>query len=105
MPATTHVWSEHVINLSSLFLKQNEDVHSAVLEGASVLLNLSTGRYYTLNAVGSIIWDMCSQDCPLAHVVSAICDKFDVTVQKAQDDLIDLVVQLEQEGLMHIERR
>jgi hypothetical protein len=105
MPATTPVWSEHVIDLSSLFLKQNEDVHSAVLEGESVLLNLSTGRYYTLNAVGSLIWDMCSGEWSLAHVVSAICDQFDVTVQKAQDDLIGLVVQLEQEGLIHTERR
>lgn len=55
MPATTHILSEHMMDLSSLFLKQNQDVHSTVLEGESVLLNLSTGRYYTLNAVGSTI--------------------------------------------------
>lgn len=105
MRATTHVWDEHEIDASSLFLKQNEYVHSAVLEGECVLLNLSTGRYYTRNAVGSIIWDMCSGDRPLSHVASAICDQFDVTVQNAQDDIMDLVVQLEQEGLIRTERR
>ncbi len=105
MSATTHVRSEHVIDLSNLFLKQKEDVHSTVLDGESVLLNLSTGRYYTLNAVGSVVWDLSTGDRSLAHVVSTICGKFDVTVQQAQDDLLDLVVELAQEGLIHIERR
>lgn len=105
MPATAHDWTDRTVDLSHVFPKQNEDVHSTVLDGESVLLNLSTGRYYTLNAVGSVVWELSRGDRSLAHVVSTICGKFDVTVRQAQDDLLDLVVELAQEGLIHTERR
>lgn len=105
MPATAHVLNDRAVDLSHLFLKQKEDVHSTVLDGESVLLNLSTGRYYTLNIVGSIVWDLSTGDRSLAQVVSTICEKFDVTAQQAQDDLLDLVGELGQEGLIYTERR
>lgn len=105
MPATEHVWTDGAVDLSHLFTKQHEDVHSTVLDGESVLLNLATGRYYTLNAVGSVVWGMSTGDRSLAQVVSSICDMFDVTVQQAQNDLLDLVIELGREGLIHTERR
>jgi hypothetical protein len=105
MPATVHVWSARKVELSHLFPKQNDDVHSTVLDGESVLLNLSTGRYYTLNAVGTMVWDQCTGNRSLAHILPTICESFDVTAQQAQDDLVDLVVHLDEEGLLHTERR
>lgn len=105
MPATAHVLNDRAVDPSHLFLKQKEDVHSTVLDGESVLLNLSTGRYYTLNIVGSIVWDLSTGDRSLAQVVSTICGRFDVTAQQVLDDLLDLVVELGQEGLIYTERR
>jgi len=105
MPVTVSVWSEPQVELSELFPKQNEDVHSTTLDGESVLLNLSTGRYYTLNAVGSLVWAQCTGTHSLAHILSAISERFDVACQQAHTDLVDLVIQLRQEGLLHCERR
>ena len=105
MPATVHVSNDRAVDLSNLFPKQMEDVHSTVLDGESVLLNLTTGRYYTLNIVGSAVWDLFTGDQSLAQVLATICGKFDVTAQQAQDDLLDLVVELGQEGLIYTERR
>ena len=105
MRATVPVWSKPQVELSRLFPEQNEDGHSTVLDGESVLLNLSTGRYYTLNTVGSVVWEQCTGTRSLAQILSAISDRFDVTSQQAQSDLLDLVIQLCQEGLLHTERR
>jgi hypothetical protein len=105
MAVTTHLQHVHVDSLSEVFPKQNEDVHSTLLDGESVLLNLSTGRYYTLNVVGSAIWNLCSGDCSLVQILSMVCEGFDVSVGQAQEDLLDLVTQLEQEGLLQTERR
>ncbi len=105
MPATVHVWSERQVELCNLFPKQDEQVHSTVLDGESVLLNLSSGRYYTLNVVGSTIWDLCKGEQSLRQILSTICDRFDVSAQQAQDDVLDLIMHLEQEGLLHPERR
>ncbi len=105
MPAITHDSVDRMVELSHLFPKRNEDVHSTMLDGESVLLNLHTGRYYTLNVVGSIVWDLSTGDRSLNEVVATICEKFDVTARQAQDDLLDLVVELDQEGLIQTERR
>ena len=105
MPAMTPVLTEHKVDLSHIFPKQNEDVHSTVLDGESVLLNLSTGRYYSLNAVGSMVWEQCVGALSLAAICSTICVRFDVTSQDAQSDLLDLIDQFRQEGLLHTERR
>ena len=67
MPATVHLWSERQLELSELFPRQDEQVHSTVLDGESVLLNLSSGRYYTLNVVGSTIWNLCRGEQSLSE--------------------------------------
>ncbi len=105
MPATVHVRSERQIELCNLFPKQDEQVHSTILDGESLLLNLSSGRYYTLNVVGSTIWDLCRGEQSLRQIHSAICDRFDVSAERVQDDGLDLIMHLEQEGLLHTERR
>jgi hypothetical protein len=51
------------------------------------------------------MWDLSTGHHSLDSVVSAIWGKFDVTARQAKDDLIDLLVELGQEGLVHTERR
>lgn len=41
MSATVHPWSEPQLELSEMFPRQDEQVHSTVLDGESVLLNLN----------------------------------------------------------------
>lgn len=91
--------------LAQLFPVCPDDVHGTVLDGECVLLNLSTGRYYTLNAVGSYIWERCTGTNSLAYIFSSISERFDVTPDRAQSDGLDLIGQLRQEGLLHTERR
>ncbi len=96
---------ESRVDLDQVFPVRHEDVHGTVLDGDCVLLNLSTGRYYTLNAVGAFVWDRCTGALSLEHILSCIPEHFDVTPNRAQSDGLDLVVQLRQEGLIQTERR
>ncbi len=93
------------VDLARLFPVRHEDVHGTVLDGECVLLNLSTGRYYTLNAVGAFVWEQCTGTHSLSHIFSCIPQYFDVASDQAQSDGLDLIVQLRQEGLLHTERR
>ena len=96
---------ESRVDLDQVFPVRHEDVHGTVLDGECVLLNLSTGRYYTTNAVGAYVWERCTGTESLAHILSSICEHFDVTLDRARSDGLDLVDQLHQEGLLHTERR
>jgi hypothetical protein len=76
-----------------------------MMDGETVLLDLSTGRYYTLNRLGSVIWEHCTGQSTIADIHAAICDRFEVVSSRALDDLIDLANELIREGLLQQERR
>ncbi len=88
-----------------IVLRTNPDVQSTNMDGETVLLDLSTGRYYTLNRVGSVIWEHCTGHYTISDIQAVLCDRFDVASERALDDLVTLVDQLTQEGLLQQERR
>ena len=75
------------------------------MDGETVLLDLSTGRYYTLNRLGSLIWELCTGTQTISDIHTILCDRFDVAPERALDDLVTLVNKLTQEGLLQQERR
>ncbi len=77
-----------------------EDVHCTILEGDAVLLNLENGYYYSLNKVGTVIWENSDGKRTLQKVLEHICDRFDVTEERAQADLLSITAQLVQEKLL-----
>jgi coenzyme PQQ synthesis protein D (PqqD) len=80
------------------------DVTATALDKETVILNLETGRYYTLNRVGSAIWEQMTGDRSLAAILAGICQRFDVTEEVARQGLVALVSRLRQENLI-VERR
>ena len=105
-PSTTV--SEHAIDctmLDRIILRPSDDVQGANMDGETVLLNVSTGRYYTLNRVGSVIWEHCTGHNSMSDIHAVLCRRFDVAPERALNDLIALVNQLVQEGLLQPERR
>jgi len=91
--------------LQQIVLRQNRDVQGTNMDGETVLLDLSTGRYYTLNRVGSVIWEHCTGHQTISDIQAVLCDRFDVAPERALEDLISLVNDLIQEGLLLAERR
>jgi hypothetical protein len=77
-----------------------EDVLFQELQGEAVLLNLKTGVYLGLDAVGTRIWQLLQEDGTLSRVVEVILAEYDVTREKFESDLLNLVSQMEQQGLL-----
>ena len=91
--------------LDRTFLRPSPDVQGTTMDGETVLLDLSTGRYYTLNRLGSVIWEHCTGQNTISDIHAVLCDRFDVASERALDDLVALVNHLIEEGLLQQERR
>jgi hypothetical protein len=74
----------HASDLKQIYPMRNEDVHSTSIDGESILLNLTSGRYYSLNIVGAQIWEECTGHHSLHDLLMQICDKFEVTESQAK---------------------
>ena len=91
--------------LDRTLLRPSPNVQDTTMEGETVLLDLSSGRYYTLNRLGSVIWEHCTGHTTVRDIHAVLCDRFDVAPERALDDLVSLVNDLIQEGLLQQERR
>lgn len=90
--------------LHRIILRPGPHVQGANMQDETVLLDLGTGRYYTLNRLGSVIWEQCTGHTTLSTIHAVLCDRFDVAADRALDDLIGLVNHLIGEGLLQQEK-
>ena len=81
-------------------LRSHEDVHSTILEGEAVLLNLDNGMYYSLNQVGTVIWELCDGHRTLADVHEKVCARFEVDGDQARQDLLMISSELLDQQLL-----
>ena len=77
-----------------------DDVVFRELSGESVLLNLESGIYFGLDAVGTRAWQLMVEHGRLDRVLENLLEEYDVPVDTLRHDLIDLFVQLTHHGLV-----
>ena len=71
---------------------RNREVVSRQIEGELVIVPIRCGvgdlnSLYTLNPVGSALWEFMNEGHTLPEMVSRVCDEFEVTSSQAQADL------------------
>ena len=101
--ATGHAVDRTMLNRT--ILRPSPDVQGTTMDGETVLLDLSSGRYYSLNRLGSVIWEHCIGQTTISDIHAILCERFEVASERALDDLVALVKQLIQEGLLQQEGR
>ena len=87
------------INLNSR-VRIQDDVLFQELQGEAVLLNLKTGVYLGLNQIGTRIWQLLQEDGALSRVMDVMLQEYEVTEEKLSQDLLNLVGQMEKQGLL-----
>jgi hypothetical protein len=68
-----------------------KDTVSRELDGEAVILELGSGTYFGLNAVGTRIWQLIGQHGRLAIVLDELCQEYDADRDVLQRDLLELV--------------
>jgi len=104
-PSYTGELAADAVMLAQTILTPHPDVQSTTMDGETVLLALDTGRYYTLNCLGTAIWDQCNGRNTMRDIHAVLCDRFEVSPDRAFEDLVALANQLVEEGLLLQERR
>lgn len=83
----------------------NEDAVFRELDGEAVILNLETGIYFGLNETGTRIWNLLSQQGSLQSALEALAEQYDAPRSSLESDLLQLVDQLCEKGLVCVSAR
>ena len=70
------------------------------LEGEKVLLNLSSEEYYSLNEVGTRVWDLADGERTVAVLVDAIVAEYEAEREEVTEDVLALLDEMVDEGLL-----
>lgn len=81
-------------------LRIADDVVFRDLAGESVLLNLSTGTYFGLDAVGTRLWHLLKEQGSASAAIATLQREYDVDERRLQQDVEALISQLLAKGLL-----
>jgi hypothetical protein len=65
-----------------------------------VLLHLERGTYYSLDEVGSRIWELCDGTVTVEDIVTVLASEFDVSAATLRVDVAELLRSLSDEDLL-----
>jgi len=72
------------------------------LQDELVMLELKRGAYFGLDAIGTRIWHLLRERRSLAEVLAALVQEYEVREDQGAADLLDLVGELREHGLLEI---
>ena len=82
-------------------LRPNEkEVAAKVMDGEAILINLSNGIYYSMDKVGSLIWEMIEKSSSVEEMTAAISARYDIPPEQVRTDVERLVGELVDEKLV-----
>jgi Coenzyme PQQ synthesis protein D (PqqD) len=86
--------------MPAAFPKRRSGVAAQVADGEAILLDIESGEYFSLNFVGSRIWELCDGTRSASEIVSVICDEFDAAEDMVAADTREILDELENEKLI-----
>lgn len=92
----------HKLSDLSVISVTKDAVHCDV-EDEVVILGLKDGVYYGLNPVGAFIWGLIQEPKNVADIRDAILEEYDVSREVCETDLMELLTELSDKGLVEIE--
>ena len=65
-----------------------------------ILLDTSSGEYFTLNEVGGRIWELCDGTRSVADIVATLVTEYDASSDDLRPDVLELLGELDSNGLV-----
>jgi hypothetical protein len=82
----------------------SDRVVARAVSGATVLLNLDTGRSFMLDDVGARAWSVLMSSASIQDAYDALLSEYQVEPDQLRTDLSALIVDLEAQGLLEVRR-
>ena len=82
-----------MMNLQSYPVRK-EQVIAQKASNDFLLFNMHDGNYYSLNEVGSRIWELCDGDHSVAQLLETLKAEYDAPVESLAQDVLELLEEL-----------
>jgi hypothetical protein len=91
-----------MLSLSNVISANEKEVAAKVMDGEAILINLSTGAYYSTGSSGGFIWSLIETHMPIHAIATALANRYEVQRPQAEADVLRLCEELRVEGLISV---
>lgn len=86
--------------LEEYYRPNTPDVIHEIIEGEAVMINMENGYYFSLDRIGSTIWDMLDQGTAVSRIITLLQQQYAGSQIKIEEGTYDYLIQLQTEGLI-----
>ena len=76
------------------------DIASEVIDGEAIIINMSTGTYYSARDTGAFVWPLLAAGLTVAEVMVRVTDRYDVAPERVATDLAVFVATATRDRLL-----
>jgi hypothetical protein len=87
-------------DLAGTFTINRADLAAKVIDGELIIIRLSDGTYYSMDNVGTAVWEIIEAHTDLPSLVRGIASRYGAAAADVENDVTDLLHQLVDEGLV-----
>ncbi len=85
------------------YIARSPAIAARLLDGEMMVMSAETSTFFSLNRVGTLIWEAADGITPLADIVERrICAEYEVAPDEAYRDAEEFVTALAQHGVLNI---
>ncbi|ANF95853.1 lasso peptide biosynthesis PqqD family chaperone [Paenibacillus bovis] len=83
-------------------ITQNSNYIASDMNGEKVMLDIESGKYYNLGAIGGRIWDISEKPVTVDEIVAVLVQEYDVAQDVCKQQVSVFVEKMLQEGLVEV---
>ena len=92
---------KEVLTPATVISRNPELVHSEI-DGEVVMMSVDSGKYYSLDRIGSRIWELLEDPVSISVLVERLLREFQVERQTCVEDVIAFLRQLDDDDMLKI---
>mgnify|MGYP000628421697 FL=1 len=91
-----------MININNVVSRRN-DIDTTDLNGEIVMMDLEKGRYFSLNGVGSRIWEIIEEPIGINKIVDSLLEEYDVSRNECEENVLEFLGKLDDANIISVD--
>lgn len=84
-------------------LKRNPELLAVDMDGETVMMDMESGNYFGVNAVGSHIWEVLETDNTVQSIVESVESHFEAAeTDSVKDDVLSFLGEMQEQKLVEV---
>lgn len=90
-----------MINTNTV-VSHRKDIDTTDLNGDKVMMDLEKGRYFSLNSVGSRIWELIEEPTQVNKVIETLLTEYEIEKNECEESVLDFLKGLNNSEIISI---